>query len=495
MKKLSIFVAIFILASLLSACPAPLPAPPPTTGPTVSQAQAEAQAPDEAQKESPAKAQSEAPAETETVAAPPAAEAPKPSGEVNLLMLTGDPNDPNWKFQFEMIEEFNKEYAGAYKITYEFGGTQSMDRLEKLKMLNSSKNLPAIVTQLQEDTGFTTLLMQNNRLMDIKPWFDNESVNLKKYALSEQVANIITSSGGGAMYTVPLYNERYIGLFYNMELLSKAGYESFPGDWDGFWKLCADLKAAGITPIAMDTLESAWCSMLISTSVLGADQGGRDFMNALFPTDFNNEYMHRTFDVLKRLFDDYTTADASGAPYSVAANNFCSEKTAMIANGPWMIEQFSDTSYAPEGFPDKVGYACYPNYTMIVESGVTGSEGISVDVRPEEQRAALAWYEFRARPENIERETVMTGAFNPAVSIPDEKIAENGPVYLEYAKAVRNVKYALPCYQSRWDGVTMYEVFAVQLPEYVTGRISTDDLLKLMSESAAKYVAELEQNQ
>jgi len=418
----------------------------------------------------------------------------KSKGPVEILLLTGDPNDPSWKFTGECIEKFNKEYEGTYKINTEFGGTQSMDRLEKFKMLNASKNLPAIVTQLQEDTGFTTLLTQNNRLMDIKPFFDNESKYLKEYAMPEQVANIVAAGGGKAMYTVPLVNERYVGLFYNKELLKKAGYDAFPPDWDGFWKLCDDLLKAGITPIAMDTLESAWCSMLISTSVLGADQGGRDFMNVLFPTDFKNEYMIRTFDTLKRLFENYTTADATGAPYSVAANNFCSEKTAMIANGPWMIEQFSDTSYAPEGFPDRVGYACYPNYTMIVESGITGSEGISMDVPPEQQKCALAWYEFLARPEIIERETIMTGAFNPKVPIPEEQIAENGPVYLEYAKAVRNVKYALPCYQSRWDGVTMYEVFAVQLPEYVAGRISTEALLDRMSESAAKYVAELEQN-
>ncbi len=40
----------------------------------------------------------------------------------------------------------------------------------------------------------------------------------------------------------------------------------------------------------------------------------------------------------------------------------------------------------------------------------------------------------------------------------------------------------------------MYEVFAVELPNYVSGAITTEELLKKMSESATKYVQDLEQS-
>lgn len=414
--------------------------------------------------------------------------------EVEVLMMIGSPTDPYAKFTHGRIEAFNAEFAGKYKMVTEFGGAQSMDRLEKMKMLNSSKNLPAIVTQLHEDTGFTQLLMDNNRLFDIKPYFD-ASEEWKEYAIPEHVNNIIKASGGDAMYTIPNVADNYIGLFYNKELLAKAGYEEFPSDWEGFWKLSEDLLAAGITPISMDTLESAWCSMLISTSVLADSQEGREFLETQFPTDFKNEHMVKVFDTLKRIFDSYTTADATGAPYATAANNFCSEQTAMIANGPWMIESFSDPEYAAEGFVDKVGYAPYPGQAMIVETGLVGAEAISMDVPLEVQEAAIEWYKFNARPENIKERTIAVGSFNPKVPVPEEELQESsGPVGIEYAKAIGKVKYTLPSYQTRWDAVTMYEVFAVELPNYVSGRITTDELLERMSESAAKYVEELEKN-
>ncbi len=64
------------------------------------------------------------------------------------------------------------------------------------------------------------------------------------------------------------------------------------------------------------------------------------------------------------MFKNYTTVDAIGGKYENAANNFLSGKTAIIANGPWMIPDFSDPEKAPEGFANKVGVAIYP------ESGV-----------------------------------------------------------------------------------------------------------------------------
>jgi len=418
----------------------------------------------------------------------------QPAGkEVEIKLFTGSPTDPYSKYTFERVKAFNKEFAGKYKSVTEFGGAQSMDRLEKMKMLNASKSLPAIVTQLNEDAGFTQLLMDNKRLFDIKPYFD-KSPEWKEYSIPTHVDNIIKASGGNAMYTIPNVAENYIGLFYNKELLAKAGYTEFPKDWDGFWKLCDGLKAKGITPISMDTLESAWCSMLISTSVLAQDQGGKEFLNTLFPTNFQNEYMVKVFDTMKRLFKSYTTADATGAPYAAAANNFCSEQTAMIANGPWMIASFSDPQYAAAGFDKKVGYAPFPGEAMIVETALVGNEGISMDVPLEAQKAAIEWYKFSARPENVKARTIATGAFNPKVKISEEELAKKGPVNVEYAKAISKVKTTIPSFQTRWDSVTLYEVLAVELPNFVSNRMTTDQLLTKMSEAAAKYVKELNKN-
>lgn len=413
---------------------------------------------------------------------------------IRLLMLTGSENDPYFAFNHQQIREFNEAMAGKYVIETEFAGAQSNDRLEKMKVLNASQALPAIVTQLQEDVGFAQTLAANGRLLDILPYYE-ASPEWQEFKLDGNVQSSINMSGGDKLYFVPNTTDSYIGFFYNKEMLKKAGYDAFPEDsWEDFWQMCEDLKAVGITPIAMDTLESAWCSMLTSTSVLGDDPEGIEFLTQLFPTDFENEHMVRVFETLKRIFENYTTADAPGAPYAVAANNFCSEQVAIIANGPWMIESMYDPSYAAEGFAEKVGYATYPGHVMIVENDLIGAEGISVDVSPEEQEAAMAWYKFKSTKEQIAKESLARGSFNPKVPIDPKLIEDKGSIYVEYANAISRVKTSLPSFQTRWDGVTMYEVFAVELPNYVSGAITTEELLKKMSESATKYVEDLEQS-
>jgi raffinose/stachyose/melibiose transport system substrate-binding protein len=54
------------------------------------------------------------------------------------------------------------------------------------------------------------------------------------------------------------------------------------------------------------------------------------------------------------MFQNYTTTDAIGGEYGAAANNFFNEKTAIIANGPWMVSKFYDTSIVSDDFADKI---------------------------------------------------------------------------------------------------------------------------------------------
>ncbi len=188
------------------------------------------------------------------------------------------------------------------------------------------------------------------------------------------------------------------------------GYDEFPSDsWEEFWVMCDKLVEAGYTPFAMDTMDSAWCSMLLCTSIVGETQEGMEWMTGLYPTDFNNDYMRKVMDTFKRIFDNYTTPDANGAPYAVAANNFLSEQAAMIANGPWMINSMMDPSYCAEDFQYKVGYAPFPGNVMIIENDLIGQSAISKDVSEAEQMAAVEWFKFQARPEQIRKECLTRG--------------------------------------------------------------------------------------
>lgn len=414
-----------------------------------------------------------------------AAQAEEPT---TLLLMTGSESDPYWQSVFDMIADFNAEYEGKIHIETEFAGAQSADLMEKMKVLNASKALPAIVSRLNEDVGFAQTLAANDRLLDIRPYFEADET-WQEYALANNVVSSIEMSGGDALYFTPLTSSCYIGLFYNKEMLAAVGYDEFPSDsWEEFWVMCDKLVEAGYTPFAMDTMDSAWCSMLLCTSIVGETQEGMEWMTGLYPTDFNNDYMRKVMDTFKRIFDNYTTPDANGAPYAVAANNFLSEQAAMIANGPWMINSMMDPSYCAEDFQYKVGYAPFPGNVMIIENDLIGQSAISKDVSEAEQMAAVEWFKFQARPEQIRKECLTRGYNNPKVDLSDDDFAEKGPIYLEYNHAVSKVKTTLSCYQTRWDSVTLYEVLTTELPNLINGTITTEELLTKMSEAATQFV-------
>ncbi len=128
-----------------------------------------------------------------------AAQAEEPT---TLLLMIGSESDPYWQSVFDMIADFNAEYEGKIHIETEFAGAQSADLMEKMKVLNASKALPAIVSRLNEDVGFAQTLAANDRLLDIRPYFEADET-WQEYALANNVVSSIEMSGGDALYFTP----------------------------------------------------------------------------------------------------------------------------------------------------------------------------------------------------------------------------------------------------------------------------------------------------
>ena len=83
-------------------------------------------------------------------------------------------------------------------------------------------------------------------------------------------------------------------------------------------------------------------------------------MKQMNPIDYNNQPTIDAFTNVQKMLQEYTTLDAIGGKYEHAANNFLSGQAAMIANGPWMIGDFSDETKTTADFADKVGVAIFP---------------------------------------------------------------------------------------------------------------------------------------
>jgi raffinose/stachyose/melibiose transport system substrate-binding protein len=105
--------------------------------------------------------------------------------------------------------------------------------------------------------------------------------------------------------------------------------------------------------------------------------------------DYDKPFVINSLNQLQRIWTEgYTTRDSVGGMYENAANNFISGRTAMIANGTWMIGSFSDPSMGgSKEFADKVGIALYPNSLYISNP----FQGFAICAKtPQGQEAGLA---------------------------------------------------------------------------------------------------------
>ena len=403
------------------------------------------------------------------------------------FLATSSGNDANTEQTRYRIQKFNETYAGKYEAVVEWIPGMAEDIRNKLKMLNTAHDLPPVVTNMSAEPAFAELLIRNNRLIDLKPHF-NADPEWKRLAIPESVA--FNTREDGRMFGSPTVLTDFIGIYFNKDHFTKAGIARFPETWDEFWAACDKLKAAGITPISLHLTETGWCTMLMGSTFLGNTASGQAFMKQQFPTNFNTPEIISMLNMIKRLYT-YTTRDAQGGNYALAANNFSVENTAMIPNGPWMMQSLSDPTFCAPGFDKKVGYAKFPGGMMISNQGEEYGDGVSVDVSQAQQAGAIEWLRFFATNQEVLRYSGrMNGAFSPHVPLLPADTASFIPPMKSYADIVPTIQKTIPNYQSRWDVLTQHEVIETEMINLVNGIISAEEMAAKMTATARRYAAE-----
>lgn len=411
----------------------------------------------------------------------------KEGEEVKIpIIITTGANDAMDIQMKQVIEDFNEEYKGKYYMDVEYLAGAADDYRSKLKMLNASDSLPALI-EVGAEPAFYDMLVENGRLVDVAPYLEADSE--WKGQLMPQGIETFTRDDG-KMYKIPPSGLQVCGMYYNKELFEKAGIETFPETWDDFWKACEQLKAAGIPALSLHTTETAWCPMLLATSYMGSTEEGQKFMSQQFPENFDDQEFKKTVEILKKEFE-YTTSDAVGGTYALAANNFFSENTAMIANGPWMMSSLTDPDYATEGFADKVGYAKYPGDVMV---GSIEQSGwcVTTDYGEDVIQGALAFMKYYTKPVYSTKRAVEVGELSSVVEFPQEEYEKLIPPMKDCVDASSDVETVLPSYQTKWDPVSQNDVFGREIPNLVSGSITVDEFIQLMNEGAAQYKQDLE---
>jgi raffinose/stachyose/melibiose transport system substrate-binding protein len=377
----------------------------------------------------------------------------------------------------QLIAEFNKQYEGKYEIRKEdVPGDQNY--VDKINVQLGTGDMPPVVY----GGGYNLLdpALARDVVVDLTAAVNADPAWKALYTDAAMVTNtrngkIYASSSEGSV----------IGYFYNKELFAKAGINAPARTWTEFFSQCEQLKAAGIIPLAMDTADSAWVSMLwMGAMVATENAAGLGFMKRMMPDNYNTPEMIKAVGQIQNIFRNYTTVDAVGGGYEHAANNFLSGKAAMIANGPWMMGDFSDTTKTSAGFADKVGAAIYPG-SFVYDAPIQGYF-VTRQKNPALQEAAIEMVKFftSAHAQQVALEIQGMVPSSPTVPI-GAAAKQKWPLLVDFLNQANAAQFRSDNLQA-----TMYpnllDIVSQELPRLASGAITPEQFCQLLTDGAAK---------
>lgn len=311
--------------------------------------------------------------------------------------------DVGARFFIPQVERFNKEYEGKFKIIIE--ESPSNTHTERIKQLALQDKLPAVF-QVSDSKWVEDYLIANNKLYDLSDWIE-ANPDIKKLFVKESL-DFLTKEDGG-IYALPLIVIRPIGLYYNSALIQPEGSLTSM-NWEEFSDFLGDQK------ISYQTAEGGWTINLMLSAIIGSLEGGPEVLKAGVKekiTDFNTTLFIEAFRILQESFHSNGWEGAIGATYPDAANAFYANQTAILPDGPWIIDKIYDPTDWANGFDgNKVVGDYYPCNVAIANPAVYDWM-IPANLPENELELALAFFEFICRPEEVEAFILAEGGIAP----------------------------------------------------------------------------------
>jgi raffinose/stachyose/melibiose transport system substrate-binding protein len=385
-------------------------------------------------------------------------------------------------FFLPQIERFNKRYAGTYKIVIE-EIVQDMYN-EKMMQLGQQKKLPVLLEGGGNMEWYKDFVIPNNLFVDLKSWLDAHP-DVKNRLLPENITYNTTKDG--KIFSVGYPVVRPIGIYYNTTLYqpSKPFAQT---NWD------AVLAELGSNKIALMTGENAFTTQLVLSSLIAAQPGGKELLQAGFVdkiTDFNQKPLIDAIAKLQSIFQNRASSNAVGAVYADAANSFMSKNAALIANGSWMMGDFdaSNSDKWSNGFNGAdVHGSVFPGNIAVGGMGIGYSWWISSGATDDEKELAFAFLEFILSPEELEQYMLIEGGTTPRMELSADFLAKRAENRLmeEYIGAVNADTILCPTWEEAVLPSIAASDFPRLLPLLATGRMTAEEFCKELTEKAAE---------
>lgn len=347
--------------------------------------------------------------------------------------------------------------------------------ISKMQVLISAEELPDII--LPTGTNLMDLAYEADQLVSYSPYFEADPEWEK--SLSEQGKEFNTREG--QVYGIPM-ERMTMGYFYNKEIFEKVGIK--PADtWEEFWSNCDAIKAAGYTPLSLDTAEGAWYTGQLLGAIVGTSgENGNQFMNTYQPVDYNFKEMTDAVSDVQKAFLEYTTADAVGGNWAPGASHFYQGDSAIFMNGAWTIKDFYNRDVSPEGFEDKVGVARYPEKGMY-DAPATGVLCGSKD--KEHADAAMKVIKLYTSAEVQMRFALAGGTIpdSPLVEINDT-LRQQNPILVDLVDLTQDIDWAFGDFSSLWYMNVCDEMSANLLPQLAQEKITPEEFCSGLTKKA-----------
>lgn len=192
----------------------------------------------------------------------------------------------------QLVGEFNELYEGKYQIQVEEipGDANYVD---KIKVQLGTGDLPPVI--YGGGYNLLDLVIAKEMAVDLT---DAVEADLDWKAMYSD-ASLQVNSRDGRIYASSVEGS-VVGYFYNKEIFGEAGIEKPAETWEEFFEQCEALKAAGFTPLALDTADSAWVTQLWLGAIVGTtNEDGLSFMNTINPVDYNTGGMVCRWDAFR----------------------------------------------------------------------------------------------------------------------------------------------------------------------------------------------------
>ena len=269
----------------------------------------------------------------------------KDDGKITLKMwCIATESDSNRKSYENAIKDMAAKYPD---ITLEWDAIENEAYKTKIKTAVSGDNMP--------DIFFTwSCAFLGDFVSAGKVYCLDEAYKDFASKLPEKMCKNTTYDG--KKYGVPL-TMNIVGLFANMELLKKAGYDEIPGTYEEFIKCCDALKAQGIIPFGCAGKET-WCVTEYLESVIEKSCGAQ-VLDDIFMgrASWDNADVAKAVDTFQSMVTKgYFDPDGAALKNDVVKTNFMAGKYAFYMNGTWNCADFSNDA----NFKDKVKVAEFP---------------------------------------------------------------------------------------------------------------------------------------